>query len=65
MDSWLLQVLTGEHLTEVGNASRTQLLDLRSHAWSEEMLEVFDVPPEVLPRVVGSGGPFPAATFTG
>lgn len=60
VDSWLLYVLTGEHLTEVGNASRTQLLDLRARAWSQDMLEVFNVPPEVLPRVVGSGGPFPS-----
>jgi glycerol kinase len=60
VDSWLLQVFTGEHLTEVSNASRTQLFDLRSLTWSQDMLELFNVPPELLPRVVGSGGPFPA-----
>jgi glycerol kinase len=60
VDSWLLQVLTGEHLTEPGNASRTQLLDLRARTWSENMLAVFEVPPQVLPRLVSSGGPFGA-----
>ena len=33
VDSWLLCRLTGEHLIEVGNASRTQLLDVRARVW--------------------------------
>lgn len=60
VDSWLLSQLGGDHLIEVGNASRTQLLDVRSCQWSPELLELFGVPHEVLPNVVASTGPFPA-----
>jgi glycerol kinase len=59
IDAWLLHELTGEHLTEVGNASRTQLLNLGSREWDDGMLSLFDVPAHVLPRVVASAGPFP------
>jgi glycerol kinase len=61
VDSWLLSRICGEHLIEVGNASRTQLLGVRSRQWDERLLELFDVPPQVLPRVVASVGPLPAA----
>ncbi|MEO3750969.1 FGGY family carbohydrate kinase [Streptomyces sp. B6B3] len=61
VDSWLLFRLGGDHLVEVGNASRTQLLDVRRRVWDERLTALFDVPPEVLPRVVSSCGPFPAA----
>jgi glycerol kinase len=66
VDSWLLfrlgGVHRGVHLIEVGNASRTQLLDVRRRVWDERLTELFDVPPEVLPRVVASRGPFPAVS---
>jgi glycerol kinase len=42
----------------VSNASRTLLLDLRRVAWDPEMLDLFGVPPEVLPRVQPSVGVF-------
>src|SRR3954452_10379298 len=61
VDSWLLSRFGGEHIIEVGNAARTQLLDVRSRTWDPRLLELFDVPPAVLPRVVASTGPFPAA----
>jgi len=62
IDSWLLSRLGGgEHLIEAGNASRTQLLDVRRCAWDEELLSLFNVPREALPRIVSSTGPFPAA----
>jgi glycerol kinase len=60
VDSWLLSRFGGEHLIEVGNAARTQLLGVRDRAWDPELLELFGVPPDVLPRVVASNGPFPA-----
>jgi glycerol kinase len=60
VDAWLLSQLCGEHVIEVGNASRTQLLNVRTREWDPQLLELFDVPLEVLPRVVGSTGPFPA-----
>ena len=60
VDSWLLSRLGGEHVIEVGNASRTQLLDVRRCRWDPELLELFGVPESVLPSVVASTGPFPA-----
>jgi glycerol kinase len=60
VDSWLLSRFGGEHLIELGNAARTQLLNVRDRSWDPELLELFGVPQEVLPRVVASTGPFPA-----
>ncbi len=60
VDSWLLGRLSGEHLIEAGNASRTQLLGVRRAAWDEELLDLFGVPVAALPRVLPSNGPFPA-----
>jgi glycerol kinase len=59
VDSWLLSRFGGEHLIEAGNASRTQLLDVRRAAWDDDLLQLFGVPREALPRVVSSAGPFP------
>ncbi|RVX41538.1 glycerol kinase [Nonomuraea polychroma] len=60
VDSWLLSRFGGEHVIEVGNASRTQLLDIGTRQWDSRLLELFGVPLEVLPRVVPSCGAFPA-----
>jgi glycerol kinase len=60
VDSWLLSRFGGEHLTEVGNASRTQLLNVETRACDDRLLDLFAVPVSVLPRVVGSCGDFPA-----
>jgi glycerol kinase len=60
VDSFLLSRLGGEHLVEVGNAARTQLLNVHSRTWDSGLLDLFDVPPAALPRVVASSGPFPA-----
>ena len=57
VDSWLVDQLTGEHRIEAGNASRTQLLDLGTVDWSNELLELFRVPRAVLPRVAASTDP--------
>ncbi|QSB12870.1 glycerol kinase [Natronosporangium hydrolyticum] len=54
VDAWLLAQLTGARRVELGNASRTQLLDIESAAWSGRMLEIFGIPAEVLPEVVVS-----------
>lgn len=56
VDSWLVWHLTGEHVIEAGNASRTSLVDLSTGQWSEELLEIFGVPAGVLPRIVDSAG---------
>jgi glycerol kinase len=53
VDSWLIYRLTGGavHATDVTNASRTMLLDLKSLAWDEDLLALFDVPRPLLPQV--------------
>jgi len=62
IDTWLIYRLTGGqvHATDVTNASRTLLLDLKSLAWDEEMLALFRVPREILPEVRASAGAFGA-----
>ncbi|MFT3888170.1 MAG: FGGY family carbohydrate kinase [Arachnia sp.] len=57
VDSWLVARLTGEHRIEAGNASRTQLLDLTTGDWSDELCALFGIPREVLPRVAASDEP--------
>ncbi len=58
VDSWLLWQLTGGrlHATDVTNASRTLLWDLRRQQWSDAMLELFRIPAAVLPEVRDSAG---------
>src|SRR6202044_2022567 len=58
VDAWLLHRLTGEHQIEVGNASRTQLMDIQACRWSPELLDLFGVPAQALPDIVSSTGPF-------
>ncbi|MEI6025323.1 MAG: glycerol kinase GlpK [Betaproteobacteria bacterium] len=56
VDSWLLWKLTGGavHATDVTNASRTMLFDIRRHAWDEALLNALKVPASVLPAVHAS-----------
>ncbi|MBT2533176.1 hypothetical protein J7E83_13795 [Arthrobacter sp. ISL-48] len=54
VDSWLLSCLTGQHRIEAGNASRTQLLNLDSVDWDQQLLDLFNVPAQVLPTIVAS-----------
>jgi glycerol kinase len=56
IDSWLAWRLTGEHVTDPSNASRTLLFDLRTLTWSEELCALLSVPMASLPRVVPSSG---------
>ena len=56
IDSWLLWKLCGEHVTDVSNASRTMLLDITALEWDDELLDLFSVPPAILPRLVPSSG---------
>ncbi|XVV10121.1 FGGY family carbohydrate kinase [Actinoplanes sp. CA-131856] len=56
IDSWLLYALTGAHQIEVGNASRTQLLDVRNGSWSPELLDLFGIPASALPTITPSSG---------
>jgi glycerol kinase len=56
VDSWLVWRLTGgeHHVVDVTNASRTMLVDLQTLDWDDDLLAVFGIPREVLPRIVGS-----------
>lgn len=60
VDSWLLWNLTGGevHATDITNASRTLLLDIRNQQWDEELCELLDVPRQMLPKVLGCSGLF-------
>jgi glycerol kinase len=56
MESWLIWRLTGgpdggRHVTDVTNASRTMLMDIRSLEWSEKLLDVMRVPRRMLPEI--------------
>ncbi len=51
IDSWLIYNLTGNHITDVSNASRTMLYNIHDLAWDHELLEEFDVPESMLPEV--------------
>lgn len=54
IDSYLLHRLTGEHATDVTNASRTLLMDLKTCAWDKDLLKLFKIPASVLPRILPS-----------
>ncbi|HUB35570.1 MAG TPA: glycerol kinase GlpK [Solirubrobacteraceae bacterium] len=58
IDSWLIFKLTGRHLTDATNASRTLLYDIAAGRWDPELLDLFDIPAESLPEVRPSAGPF-------
>ncbi len=70
IDSWLIWNLTGgvdggRHLTDVTNASRTLLLDLRTLAWDAGIADEIGVPFAVLPEVRASSGSFGECRGTG
>ncbi len=69
IDSWLVWKLTGgrAHVTDYSNASRTLLYNIHDLGWDAELLEILDVPEEILPTVAPSahvyGHTDPAAFF--
>jgi glycerol kinase len=64
VDSWLTSTID-EQTIEIGNASRTQLLDVRTGQWSGDLLEAFGIPSAALPRLRPSTGPFPRTVDVG
>lgn len=58
IDSWLLWNLTGEHVTDVTNASRTMLMNLDTLDWDPVLLDEFDIPASLLPEIRPSSGRF-------
>jgi glycerol kinase len=68
VDTYLLWQLTGGteggvHLTDVTNASRTQLMNLSTLDWDTETLAAFDIPKNLLPRIVSSSEIYGEATL--
>jgi glycerol kinase len=57
IDSYVIARATnGIHITDASNASRTQLYDIHTGSWSEELTELFEVPTQALPTIVNSSG---------
>lgn len=56
VDSWLAFKLTGEHVTDPSNASRTLLYDLRRRGWDDELCALLGVPAASLPQFVPTSG---------
>ena len=56
VDSWLIWKLTGgdEHVTDITNASRTLLFNIKDCCWDKELLELFNIPESILPEVKAS-----------
>ncbi len=50
-DTWVIYNLTGNHITDVSNASRTMLYNIEGLHWDDELLDEFNVPEELLPEV--------------
>jgi glycerol kinase len=64
IDTWITWWLTGgpqggAHITDVTNASRTMLMDLRTLAWDEEIVETMGIPASMLPDIRPSSAPRP------
>jgi glycerol kinase len=53
IDTFLAWRLTGgkAHVTDPSNASRTMLMNLRTLMWDDELLDLFGIPPDVLPEI--------------
>ena len=60
VDSWLIWKLSGgtTHVTDVSNASRTMLFDINTLKWDQSLLELFDIPMNMLPEVKSSSEVF-------
>jgi len=66
VDAWLIWKLTGGEVfaTDITNASRTMLCDIRSRTWDSELCELLHVPQSALPRIVPSSGRIGVTTGT-
>ncbi len=75
VDTWLIYKLTGQHLTDRTNASRTMLYNIDLCDWDDDLLDLFDIPRSMLPKVKSSseiygytvinGVPIPVAGVAG
>ncbi len=60
IDSFLIWQLSGgsAHVTDISNASRTSLMNLKTARWDRALLDLFEVPEAILPRIAPSSGIF-------
>lgn len=58
VETWLIWNLTGGkvHVTDYSNASRTMMFNIHTLKWDNDILELLDIPPQILPEVVNSSG---------
>lgn len=70
IDSYLIWQLTGGadgsgvHVTDVTNASRTQLMNISTLQWDDEILKDFEIPRSILPKIVSSSDVYGQATLS-
>lgn len=62
VDAWLVWKLTGKHRTDFSNASRTQLLNLHTLAWDEDLIRLFGLQNVAFPEIVDSDAIFGETT---
>ncbi|MDD3212049.1 MAG: glycerol kinase GlpK [Eubacteriales bacterium] len=65
VDAWLVWKLTGNHLTDYTNASRTQLFNLHTLTWDDELISLFGLQGVAFPEVIDSNGFFGETTLDG
>ncbi|MBQ3548577.1 MAG: glycerol kinase GlpK [Oscillospiraceae bacterium] len=54
VETWLIWKLTGQHITDCTNASRTMLFDIHKLCWDAELCGILGIPMNILPKVVGN-----------
>ena len=65
VESWLVFKLTGAHITDASNASRTALMAIGSGGWDDGLIDLFGVPRSALPEIVDCAGQFGETTLFG
>ena len=65
IDAWLISKLTGTYKTDVSNASRTQLMNIVSLDWDDELLDIFGISKNMLPQICASDSCFGETDFCG
>ena len=58
IDSWLIYKLTGNHYTDITNASRTMLFNIHTLNWDQELLDLFGINKNILPTVLDCDSSF-------
>ncbi|HEX6269283.1 MAG TPA: glycerol kinase GlpK [Anaerolineales bacterium] len=64
IDTWIIWNLTGQHMTDVTNASRTMLMNLNTLDWDDEILNVLAIPRAMLPEIKSSSDVYGHVTLS-